>query len=631
MASHSDDEPSAELADDPPLPYTAVQKFLSVHCLSCHSGERPKAGLSLDYTTEDAVRANPSVWYGAAEAMRSGHMPPASRPTPDAVESGAIARWADSIAATAHPPRRVTARRLNQAEYANTVQALLGVGVRLEVALPADDTGDGFDTIGDVLSVSPTLIEKYLSASEGAVAAAVADRAVWERLRTPPATDPVPYAIRGAPPVRGEAVKGTDGTSADDDRAAEIDRTYYALQAFADRAYRRPVTHREMYRLMRFVETALDRGEPADVGLRQALLAVLASPHFLFRLEPDGGPAGRPLTGFEVATRLAYFLWASPPDDALYRAACADQLGDSKALATQVRRMVADPRARALADLFADQWLQIRGLDDTAAFPGVDVELRTAMRTETRLVFDDVARNNRPVLDLLTGEDTFVNQRLAEHYGIPGVTGEDFRRVSLAGTGRGGVLGHASVLTVTSGPARTSPVRRGKWVLETLLGASPGSPPPGVDSLKDEAGPATTARERLARHRGRAECAGCHARIDPLGFGLENFDRVGRWRDADAGVAVDAAGVLPDGRTFTGPVELRVLLAAKPDPFVRCLTRKLLTYALGRSLTPADGPAVERVVRQAARRGFRFADLAVALALSDPFRVQPPAPVGNQP
>ena len=235
------------------------------------------------------------------------------------------------------------------------------------------------------------------------------------------------------------------------------------------------------------------------------------------------------------------------------------------------------------------------------------------------------------VLDLLTGDETFVNERLARHYGIPGVTGGAFRRVSLAGTGRAGVLTHASVLTVTSGPTRTSPVKRGKWVLDNLLGTPPPPPPPGADSLTDDAGPAATTRERFARHRSRPECAGCHARLDPLGFGLENFDAVGRWRDSDGGVAVDAGGVLPDGRSFTGPAELRAVLAARPDDFVRCLTKKLFAYALGRSPTPADGPAVERVVRQAARRGYRFADLAGALVRSEPFRLQPATPPGGSP
>ena len=628
-----DDRPDAPA---PPFAERAAP-FLAAHCASCHSGDKPKGGVGLAFADEAAATADRQLWALAAEAVRAGRMPPPGRPAPDAAEAAAFVSWADATSAAGQVPRRVTARRLNRAEYDNTVRDLLGVATTPAADFPADDTGEGFDTLGDVLSVSPTLTEKYLVAAETLVGASSADLALWAGLRTPPAEDFVPYALRGDPPSRGEAAKAGKSQPPDDARAAEIDRCYYALQAFADRAYRRPASHREMYRLMRFVESALERGEPADAGLKLAFTVVLVSPHFLFRLEPGAGPAARPLTGFELATRLSYFLWATTPDGELYRLACTGKLGDPAAVAAQVRRMLADPKSRSLAAQFAPQWLGTRALGgaapDPASFPAFDAELVRAMRTEPELVFDDVVRSDRSVLDLLTGESTFVNERLARHYGIPGVVGDEFRRVSLAGTGRAGVLTHASVLTVTSSPARTSPVKRGKWVLDNVLAAPTPSPPPGVDRLADDSarGPHATMREQLARHRSRPECAGCHARLDPLGFRLENFDAVGAWRDQDGESAVDATGVLPDGRSFAGPAGLRELLAARPDDFARCLAQKLLTYGAGRTLGPADRPAVERVVRHAARRGYRFADLMVAVVLSDVFRVQPALPEAGAP
>jgi hypothetical protein len=296
-------------------------------------------------------------------------------------------------------------------------------------------------------------------------------------------------------------------------------------------------------------------------------------------------------------------------------------------LAAQVRRMLKDPKSRALAEYFAGQWLQTRALAEAARdpvrFPGFDADLVRAMRIETELYFDHIVREDRGVVELLTADYTFVNERLARHYGIAGVSGEEFRKVSLAGTGRAGVLTHASVLTVTSGPTRTSPVRRGKWLLENVLGTPAPTPPPGVDGLKDDhGGKPATLRERFDRHRSRAECAACHARLDPLGFGLENFDAVGAWRDRDGELPIDASGMLPDGRPFHGPGELITALAERPDDFARCLTQKLFTYGLGRSLGPADRSAVDRVVRHAAQNNYRFSSLVIALVRSDPFQVR---------
>jgi Protein of unknown function (DUF1592)/Protein of unknown function (DUF1588)/Protein of unknown function (DUF1587)/Protein of unknown function (DUF1585)/Protein of unknown function (DUF1595) len=626
---------SGTRAEHEPRPAFATQAapFLARHCTSCHAVERPKGHVVLAFPNEAAAIADLAVWSKVAEALRSGRMPPPDRPRPDPAEVSAFMAWLDGALSDGsghRNPNRVTLRRLNRAEYNNTIRDLVGVRFRPADDFPADDSGDGFDTVGDVLSVSPTLIEKYLIAAEAVVEASAKDPELWQKLTTPPTEDYIPFVLRGVPPQRAAAVKTLRLETTNDQgagKATEIDRAYYALQAFADRAYRCPVTHQEMYRLMRFVETALARGGGTDAGLKLAFEAILISPHFLFKMEPDPPPTGpdsdRRLTDFELATRLSYFLWSSMPDEELFRLAAGGKLHDPRNLVGQVRRMLRDNKSRALAENFAGQWLQTRALAevtrDLERFPAFDENLRQAMREETDLFFDHVARTDQNVLDLLLGEYTFVNERLAQHYGLSGVTGREFRRVSLAGTGRAGVLTHASVLTVTSGPTRTSPVKRGKWLLDNILGMPPPPPPPGADTLKDPTGTATTLRERLELHRSRPECASCHARMDPLGYGLESFDAVGTWREREGNAPVDASGTMPDGRPFRGASELRTRLAEKPDDFVRCLTEKLMTYALGRGLTLSDRPAIDWVVRHAARNNYRFFSLVIALVRSNVF------------
>jgi hypothetical protein len=609
---------------------THVAPFLARYCADCHSGDRPKGEVALAFSTAASI-ADSKLLLKVAGAIRSGRMPPRGRSRPEPAESDAFLAWVDRESARLAGPNRVTLRRLNRAEYNNTIRDLVGVAFNPAADFPADDTGDGFDTNADVLSISPLLIEKYVVAAESIVDAASADQQLWQRVRTPPAEDYIPFVLRGTPPLRDKAAKVLRGEAVDDQaarRAAEIDRTYYAIQTFADRAYRRPVAHAEVQRLMRFVESAMSNGDDADAGLKLALNAILVSPHFLFRLELDspGPDRERSLTDFELATRLSYFLWSSMPDDELFRLAANNKLHEPRTLAAQVRRLLADPKSRALAENFAGQWLQTRALPevarDPARFPDFDADLRNAMREETELFFDHIVRADRGVIELLTADYTFVNERLARHYGIANVTGAEFRQVNLAGTGRTGVLTHASVLTVNSGPTRTSPVKRGKWVLENVLGVAQPPPPPGADTLVRDDGTAMTFREQLAKHRSRSECASCHARLDPLGFGLENFDAIGKWRDRDGSGVIDAAGTLPDGRAFNGPGELAAAIAERPSEFARCLTEKLLTYALGRSLGRGDREAVARIVRHAARNEYRFSSLVIALVRGDPFQKQ---------
>jgi hypothetical protein len=313
------------------------------------------------------------------------------------------------------------------------------------------------------------------------------------------------------------------------------------------------------------------------------------------------------------------------PDEELFRLAGEGKLRSPEVLSSQVRRMLLDPRARALVDNFGGQWLQLRNLrtfaPDRERFPHFDESLREAMFRETELFLAEVIREDRSILDLIDGDFTYVNERLARHYGIKGVVGPEFRRVCLIGPQRGGLLTQASVLTVTSNPNRTSPVKRGRWVLEQMLGAPPPPPPPDVTALKDEktAANAATVRQRLEMHRAQASCAVCHNRMDPIGFGLENYDGVGAWREKDGEAPVDSSGTLPSGESFRGPAQLKMILKARPREFARSLTEKLLIYALGRGLGESDRCAVDRVVKDLESREYRFAALVQGIVSSDPF------------
>ena len=408
------------------------------------------------------------------------------------------------------------------------------------------------------------------------------------------------------------------------------------LSSLARLAYRRPVTDDDIATLLGFYADERSAGESFEAGIELALRWLLASPDFLFRVEappPDlAGADNYRISDLELASRLSFFLWSSIPDDELLRSAEAGRLRDPEELERQVRRMLADPRADALTRNFAGQWLQLRNLADTAVRPGdpyslaFDESLRRGMIRETELFFDSIVRENGAALDLLTADHTFLNERVATHYGLPNVQGSHFRRVALpVQSPRRGLLGHGSILTLTSHAIRTSPVLRGKWILNNILGTPPPDPPPNVPALVDRKTQAKTAtlRERMQAHRDNPACAACHAMIDPAGFALENFDAIGRWRVVDESFnPIDASGVLPDGTAFDGVAELRAALVRRPERFVTTMTEKLLTYALGRGLTHADMPAVRRILRETADGGYRLQDIILSLVRSDQFQLR---------
>ncbi len=414
--------------------------------------------------------------------------------------------------------------------------------------------------------------------------------------------------------------------------ADELSCAKKIVSTLARRAYRRPVTDNDMETLMGFYQLGRNNGGNFELGVEAAIQRILASPEFIFRFEADPPSVANNtpyrLGDLALASRLSFFLWSSVPDDQLLTIASEGKLKDPAVLEQQVRRMLADPKAQALVTNFADQWLYLRNLKniqpDFQNFPDFDDNLRQAMKRETELFFASIISENRSVMDLLTADYTFVNERLARHYGIPNIYGTDFRRVTITDPERRGLLGQGSILTVTSMPNRTSPVLRGKWILTNILGNPPNPPPPNVPQLKEnEAGAVKLSlRERMEQHRVNEPCAGCHKVMDPLGFSLENFDAVGQWRNTDDGSKIDPSGTLFNGAKIDGPVQLRAMLTAKPEIFSGVLTEKLMTYALGRGVEYSDMPAIRAILRDAARDDYRFSSIVLGIVKSTPFAMK---------
>jgi hypothetical protein len=441
-------------------------------------------------------------------------------------------------------------------------------------------------------------------------------------------TGPFDPAGAGNTPSRQRIFACRPSKSSDEDRCATS-----IISTLARRAYRRAVTPEDIRVPLTFYKDARAEGD-FETGIEMALRAILTSPEFLFRIErdPENASPNRPyrISDVELASRLSFFLWSSIPDDELLDLAIRGKLQDSPALEKQVRRMMADSRSESLVSNFAEQWLYLRNLaasgPDPRLFADFDDNLRQAMRRETELFFQSIVKEDRSVVDLLGANYTFLNERLAKHYGIPNVYGSNFRRVSLsADSVRGGLLGQGSILTVTSYGNRTSPVLRGKWILENILGTPPPPPPPNVPPLQENAaaGKILTMRERMAQHRTNPACSGCHQLMDPIGLSMEHFDAVGRWRNRSEGdTAIDASGALPNGAAFDGAAGLKKTLLSRPEPFVNTITEKLLTYGLGRGLDDYDAPAVRAITREAANNGYRFSSLILGVVRSAPFQMR---------
>lgn len=400
------------------------------------------------------------------------------------------------------------------------------------------------------------------------------------------------------------------------------------LSRLATRAFRRAVSTAEVDRLVNIAEGARQSSGSFNRGVEVALQAILVWPDFLFRIEKESasGTGRDSVSAYETASRLSYFLWSSMPDDELLRLAGDGTLRRPEVLKAQVKRMLADPKSNALFENFASEWLEVRRLEsaqpDRDRFPDFDEYVRLSMKKETELFFENLMRQDGSILDLIDGNYTFLNERLAAHYGVPGVKGTEFRKVSLAGTGRSGIITQGSVLTVSSYATRTSPVLRGKWVLENILNAPPPPPPPNVPTLDDAAvGSSTSLRQQLEKHRANAVCASCHSRMDPLGFGLENYDAIGSPRTVDGKFPIDSSGVLPDGRTFQGADGLKSVLRQQKDAFAQGLAEKLMIYALGRNVDRRDQAAIKQIVSRMPAENYRFSSLVLGVITSDPFQM----------
>jgi hypothetical protein len=404
------------------------------------------------------------------------------------------------------------------------------------------------------------------------------------------------------------------------------------LENFATLAYRRPAKSEEVHRLVKLFEVADKSGDSFEESIALALKAVLVSPHFLFRIEVDAEPnnpkAIHPINDLELATRLSYFLWSSMPDQELFDLAKKGTLRKEGNLDAQVKRMLKDPKAHALTENFAGQWLQLRRLEsstpDRGLFKGYSNSLKADMQKETELFFEYIMREDRSVMEFIDADYTFLNERLAKHYGIEGVQGDDFRKVQLTTDQRGGILTMASILTITSNPTRTSPVKRGKWILENILGSPPPPPPPEAGELSEKKKDIESAslRQRMEAHRANPMCASCHDKMDPLGFGFENYDGVGAWRTKDGKFDIDPSGDLPDGKKFQGPKELKAILKSRDKEFRKCLADRMLTYALGRGMEPYDQCAVDEVADTIAKNEYRFSSWVVSIVKSQPFQMR---------
>jgi mono/diheme cytochrome c family protein len=757
-----------------------LRKVLNQYCVGCHNGRNSTSatasGVLLDRADLTRVADDGAMWEKVTRKVRAGAMPPAGMPRPDAATEQALVSFLETALdrkAAEHPnPGRHLPHRLNRAEYENAIRDLLALEVDASTLLPPDDSVDGFDNNADVLGVSPSLLERYLSSAAKISALAVGSPNISAGSETyrirgdasqtgqnealPPGTRGGLTALHTFPldgeyvikvklleinlgsirgleyqhqlevTVDGERVLLAPVGGPDDYTQSSLNATNVVnslaerlqvrvtvragqrsvgaaflqkpasqggnrLQPFlrstliatdhlglphvenvtvtgpfnptgasetpsrrrlficaptkpreekscaekiistlARRAYRRPVAESDLSSLMRFYEAGRREGH-FDRGIEMALRAVLVSPKFIFRIEhdPAGVTPGAPyrVSDVELASRLSFFLWSSIPDEELLDAASRGRLRKAGDVDRQVRRMLADPRSRALVSNFAGQWLHVRNLRSTLPdkndFPDFDDNLRQAFERELDLFIGSVIAEDRSVLDLMTADYTFVNERLAKHYRIPNVYGPDFRRVSVTEDARRGLLGKGGILLVTSHADRTSPVVRGKWVLDNLIGTPPPPPPPDVPPFPEETpGAPKTVRARMEQHRSNPACASCHRIMDPIGLALENFDAVGAWRTQEAGTSIDASGELVDGSRITGVVALRESLLKRPDVLVGTMTEKLLTYALGRSLEPDDMPAVRAIVRGASRDGYRFSSLVHGIVTSVPFQMR---------
>jgi mono/diheme cytochrome c family protein len=605
---------SVSSAADTKYNFDAGQQFIKTYCMGCHMGKAPAGGFNVTkLNSEASFGALPDAWNAFVLRVRAGEMPPKGAPAPSLDKREAVVNWAQEnlrahACSAGISPGRAPIRRLSRTQYSATLRDLLNLHVDVGGGLPADGAGgEGFDNAAETLFLSPIHAEKYLDAAKQALDYAAKD-----------------------PRSRAKFLIAKPGPGLSPDAAARA-----ILKDFLPRAFRHPVDQADLDFYLDLFRSAQKRKESFDASVLYALRGVLVSPEFLFRAEaPNNSFESKLLDDYALASRLSYFLWGSTPDGLLLALAEEGRLKDPEVLKGQVARMLRNSKSFDFVENFVEQWLRTRDLGqsfrpDPQLYPAWnDAELQGDIRYQPVLFFQEILSHDLSLLNLIDSKFTIATRKLQKLYGLnvkpprPDHQQQPQRIELPEGTHRGGLLGMAAVLAISSHPHRTSPVLRGKWMLE-FLGTPPPPPPPNVPALED--GPAAVAhtlRERLAQHRANPACASCHSRIDPLGFALENYDVIGRWRTEENGKPIDAKGELPDGTTFEGPDQLKALLMQKKDLFILNLTNKVLGYALGRGLTLQDSCTVDDIVAQVERSDYSAHALIDAVVMSTPFRYQ---------
>ena len=597
------------------LTFDEAQGFLKTNCAACHAGKSGVGGFNVGQVgAATSIHDHSERWIRISMRVRNSEMPPQGAHSPSLTEREAFIRWVDGAlhaeaCGAGVTPGAAPIRRLNRNEYTATIRELLNIHMDAGHDLPADGAGgEGFDNAAETLFLSPVHAEKYMDAAKSAMAFAIRDSRARIRIGI----------IRPGPSLSPEQA------------ARQI------LHGFLPRAFRRPVIDPEMEPYLSLFRVARKQRKTFDDSVIYMLRGVLMSPQFLFLAEmPNPGSESRLLDDYALASRLSFFLWGSMPDEMLFDLASLGKLHQPEVLKEEVGRMLRSSKSMGFIDSFVSQWLGTRELGhqfvpDAKLFPNysTDAELQADIGFQPSVFFHALLANNESILDLLDSNWTIITKKLATLYKLDiklraENQGQPHRVELPAGSHRGGLLGMSAVLAVSSYPYRTSPVLRGKWLLDSILGTPPLPPPPNVPSLDSHGkGPAQTIRERLAEHRADPVCGGCHSRIDPLGFALENYDALGQWRTEDAGKTIDNSGELPDGTKFAGPDELRAVLMSKKDLFVRNLTNRMLGYALGRGLTRQDSCTVDAIVAELSGKGDKSQALIETIVMSQPFRYQ---------
>lgn len=598
-----------------------IRPMVQKYCVECHSTEKHKGDLDLErFQTDAMTNEAAALWQRSSKRVANKEMPPKKSDIEMAYDDRMLfVKWAEGLENKNEDcnqiaseetvnwyPGIVTGRRLSRVEYENTVRDLFGMKIPVAQLFPADGAGgEGFDNSGNALYISNIQAEKYLQAADLVVETALPRKGV------------VPAEIH-ARLITAEPGRGMEPR----DAAKQV------MTAFLERAWRAPADEAGLERMLQMFDRAQADRKSYLESIKLAMKAALVSPSFLFLTEPQPEQSGTYALGdYQLASKLSYFLWSSMPDEELFAAARAGQLKETEQIRSQVSRMLLDPKARALGEVFAAQWLGITQLGittkpDPDRYKEFGPGMADTMREEAALYFYRIVAEDRSLLELLQSDYTYVNEKLAAIYGISGVHGDTMQLVTLNDPARGGVTGMAAVLAATSHPLRTSPVLRGKWVMEQLLGDRVPPPPPNVPQLpEDERHPdGLTLRARLEAHRANPECASCHATMDQIGFGLENFDPIGRWRTTQADQPIDSKGVLPSGDTFEGPTGLKGILLKRKDDFARNLSRKMVGYALGRDVGRFDACVVDASMKALQANDYRMSELIMTIALSHPFR-----------